>query len=331
MPTDFTPLHLGFEKLAEQITAPGRIDVEQAVAAGRRAAARRRAARAGVATVGVAATAALALTVVDMAAAPGPSRPIVSSSPPATTPGAGTDPIGGAASFGWLPSGMHASGYSMNGNTSPDAEENILAEANSSTPTNVLELGTAPAGPRPTLQLNITPAETPVFTDGPSINGHQSFLETFPSEDAGFDADSYYLMWQFDDGTWATLLVDVGQQPLSEAEVLHVARTVTDKVSPIPQRFQIDGPLAQAEVVHANILFTGVKLVMQAGGAEIDITIQQTTIAGQSCKTGPAPEGGAACVTVHGQLPPSLAKGGVQGILDDITLLQMPTLDVIRR
>ena len=45
MPAEFTRLHERFDVLAEQLTAPGRIDIDRALAEGRRARARRRGAR----------------------------------------------------------------------------------------------------------------------------------------------------------------------------------------------------------------------------------------------------------------------------------------------
>ena len=87
--------------------------------------------------------------------------------------------------------------------------------------------------------------------------------------------------------------------------------------------------LADAEIVGATMKPDGsVDLVFQAGSARIDVTVEPGAIAGEDCKSG---FGQGACVEVHGALPPSLAAGGAQGLLDDITLLQLPTTDVIKR
>lgn len=330
MPAEFTRLHERFDVLAEQLTAPGRIDIDRALAEGRRARARRRAKYAGVAVVTVAATAALALTATNLLAAPDRTRQIVPTTP--APPRTATDPFAVGASFGWLPTGMRAEGYSTQQNGKQGSTIVSVSAETGGPDSPVLGLSAAPAGPRPTLPLTVYPVETPAFTAGPSINGHKSFVEYYPGDDPwpANPSAEYYLMWQFDDGAWAILDAGSPQSPLSEAEVVHAARTVTEKPYPIPQSFQIDGPLAAADVVSATFAISAdSKLTLRAGDAEIDITVGTIEIAGQSCKTGPNP-GIHACVAVRGTLPPSLAKTGVRGVLGDITLLQFPTTDVIR-
>lgn len=74
---------------------------------------------------------------------------------------------------------------------------------------------------------------------------------------------------------------------------------------------------------------SGVKLNLRAGSAGIEITVGTSKSTTPNCTTAPD-NPFSACVTVHGQLPPPLAAAGVQGILRDIKLLQLPTTDVIR-
>ena len=335
MSTEFTPLHDGFDSLAAQITEPGPIDIDRAVAAGRRARARRRTATAGVAAIGVAATAALGLAAADIGTAPDPARPVAvpSASPSSEAARASSDPITLGASFGWLPTGWIADGYSFAPPGTQASHGVAYIEAQTGEPDSpVLTLGDAPAGARPTLDLSVSPAKAPVFTPGPSINGHKSFLETYPGFDSSLDSDdSYYLTWQLDDGSWATLNVLRSHGLPTTADILHVAEAVTDKPSPIPQPYQIDGPLADAEVVDATMqsAITG-ELTMRAGAAEIDITLATKEKTGLACKGGPLPNR-FVCVAVHGTLPAPLASAGIQGILDDITLLEFSTTDVIRR
>jgi hypothetical protein len=333
MPAEFTRLHESFDVLAEQLTAPGRIDVDRALAEGRRARARRRAKYASLAAVSVAVTAALALTATNLLAAPDRTRQTVPT-PPAASPRTSTDPFAVGASFGWLPAGMRASGFAtqVNGDGSPPR---ISVDAQTGGPNSpVLNLATAPAGPRPTLPLTVYPVKPAAFTAGPSINGHKSFVEYYPGltpwpTDLGAP---YYLMWQFADGSWAILDGYSTPSPLSEAEIVHTAETVTEKPTPVPVFFQIDGALATAGVVNATADGESTaKLNLRVGSAEIDITVGESATAGQNCKTtsasGPAER---ACIALRGTLPASLAAAGIQGLLKDITLVHFPTTDVIR-
>jgi hypothetical protein len=334
MPAEFTRLHESFDVLAEQLTAPGRIDIDRALTEGRRMRARRRAKFASLAAVSVAVTAALALTATNLLGAPDRTRQFVPT-PPAASARTSTDPFAVGVSFGYLPAGMRASGFATQANGKDDPST-ISVDAQTGGPNSpVLNLATAPAGPRPTLPLLVYPVKPPAFTAGPSINGRKSYVEYYPGT-TPWPKDltaQYYLMWQFDDGSWAILDgYSAGGKPLSEAEILHVAETVTEKPTPIPEFFQIDGALAKADIVGATaIAESNAKLDLRAGTAEIDITVGESATAKQGCKTtpllGPAER---ACIAVRGTLPPSLAPAGIQGLLKDITLVQFPTTDVIR-
>jgi hypothetical protein len=332
MPAEFTRLHESFDVLAEQLTVPGRIDIERALAEGRRTRARRRAKHAGVATVTVAAAAALAVTATNLLATPDRTRQIVPTPPAASR--TATDPFAVGASFGWLPAGMRAGGFGTQvyGN---NAQPTMSIDAQTSGPNSpVLNLTTAPAGPRPALPLPVYSIASLDFTAGPSINGHKSFVEYDSGENPWFAAPhgTYYLMWQFDDGAWAILYIDNPASPLSEADVVHAAQTVTEKPTPIPVFFQIDGALATAGVLNATAeAESDAKLGLRVGSAEIDITVGESTATARNCKTtsvpGPAER---ACIAVRGTLPASLAAAGIQGLLKDITLVRLPTTDVIR-
>jgi hypothetical protein len=194
----------------------------------------------------------------------------------------------------------------------------------------LLELGDAPAGPRPTLTVDITPPSPLVVTPGPSVNGHKSFFETLDGTPSRPDYTTpYYLVWQFANGRWATLYVQSDPKYiLSLSDVARVARGVTEKPFPYPQNFQIDGPLAAADVVTETMGTSGTKLTLRAGSAEIEITMTGGRKSAPNCKTGPD-DLRSACVSVSGRLSPPLAAAGLQGILGDIKLLELPTTDVI--
>lgn len=334
MSIDPIDLHHEFERLAGTITAPGPIDVGRAVATGHRRAVRRRAAQTGGATAGVAATVALVLTAVHLFGASATATVAVSPTPTAKPSTAAVDdPISNPDSFGWLPKGMQAGGWAFAepGEPSTTNISGIIAETGGPNSPE-LKLG-AVSGPRPNMPLDTYPVKPPEYTPGPSINGHQSYVESYPGWDTQLGGSGpYYLLWQFDDGTWATLQVSnmTATSALSAQDIVHVARTATEKPFPIPQRFQITGLLADAKVTMAMMPSgTSTTVSMQAGDAEIDIYVQEKAVPGGTCKNASSMR--YACVAVRGQLPPSLAAGGVQGLLDDITLLQLSTTDVIKR
>lgn len=183
MPTEFTPLHDRFEALAEQLTAPGPIDVDKALAQGRRTRAHRRARTTGVAATVVVATAALVLTAVNFHTAAPPTRSIAT--PPPAAVGTATDPFTVPVSFGWLPTGMRSEGYSYSqqaGKNGPVVIDDLAETGRANSP--LLDLGYAPAGPRPTPVFNMTPPTPAVFVSGPPINGHKSFVASIPNGEA---------------------------------------------------------------------------------------------------------------------------------------------------
>lgn len=330
MDTEFTALHERFGALAEQLTAPGPIDLDRALAQGRRERVNGRARSAAFAATGVTAAAALTLAAVNLHSPANPARSVVS--PSSTFARTSTDPIAAGVSFGWLPAGMQAEGTTTE--MGPHGTTVLLVDAETGTAdSGLLQLGDAPAGPRPSPSMDVTPPTPLVTVAGPAINGHASYIESLPGDPPGPGSDaSYYLVWQFEDGRWAMLYV---QSPpngtISEADAVRVARSVTEKPYPVPQNFQIDGPLAAADVVAVNVgMRSGPQLTMRAAGAEIEITLGSgKSNSTQTCKSSREfPE--SVCVSVHGQLPPSLAAAGIQGILGDITLLGISTTDVIR-
>lgn len=326
MPTEFTPLHERFEELTERITAPGPIDIGRALAQGRRTRVQRRARSTAVAATGIAAATALTLTAVSLhtPASPAPS----SVSTLNTVTGTATDPIAVDLSFGWLPAGMSGDGVAEEPGANGTAVLHLTAETGTAD-SGLLELGDAPAGPKPKLSMDVTPPTALVVTSGPAINGRDSFIESLPGAGPG---GPYYVVWQFGDGKWATLYVQgPSNGSISEAEAVHVARTVAQKPFPVPQDFEIDGPLAATDIVAATVnTKVGTELTMRAAGAEIQITVGTgKSNATQTCE-GASDLPMTACVSVRGQLPPPLAAAGIKGILSDITLLEIPTVDVIR-
>lgn len=103
-------------------------------------------------------------------------RPIVASSASSETAQASADPITVGVSFGWLPTGLRADGWSFAsaGEHTDHDIGGIMAETGGPN-SPVLELSDASAGSRPTLPLSFHPAKLGVFTSGPSINGRPSF------------------------------------------------------------------------------------------------------------------------------------------------------------
>ena len=330
MDTEFTPLHERFGALAEQLTAPGPIDIDKALAQGRRQRGHRRTRSAAFAATGVTAAAALTLAAVNLHTPAGPAHAVLS--PSSTFARTSTDPVAVGVSFGWLPAGMQAEGTTTEAGPNGTAVWQLVAETGTAD-SGLLQLGDAPAGPRPSPSMDVTPPTPLVTVAGPAVNGHGSYIESLPGDPPGPGSDApFYLVWQFDDGRWATLYV---QSPpkgtISEDDAVRVARGVTEKPYPIPEYFQIAGPLAAADVVAVTVgMQNGPQLTMRAAGAEIEIALGSgKSNSTQQCKSShESPE--TVCVSVHGQLPPSLAPAGIQGILGDITLLGFPTTDVIR-
>ncbi|MBR7838499.1 hypothetical protein KDL01_34855, partial [Actinospica durhamensis] len=297
--------------LADQVGPSGRIDADRAVADARRTLARRRRTRGGAALSTIAVVGAL-IAFFAVGAQPqggGAAAPTASPTASASFPRTAHDPVAVGLSFGWLPPGLYSHSPSwpsvanvlmsylmVEADATPEGAKSTISESR-------LDLYTAPPGSMPHQSMQwVGFQESDVA--GPLIGGNPSWIET-PSTGYYGPNGLGAVVWKLPDGDWAVLSFTDGARHgqgsgiFDRANVIRIARSVTQTPVPVALPLHITGALAQAEVTAIQSSSTNgtnlfqpsywLALTFREAGAEIDVTLRggpegmPTALPGQAC------------------------------------------------
>ncbi|MEU6643451.1 hypothetical protein ABZ863_12975 [Saccharomonospora sp. NPDC046836] len=318
-----TDLTSALAELADEPAPPMRLDLDRARRAGRR---RRRLRHCSIAG-GAAVILAAGLTLPQVFA---PGEPPDQGVALPAAEGASTEhnPLRAYADFGWLPDSIAGVGYAVGAHG-----DNTLARGLGEFPAYIwLSVYDEEPGLNGQQQQAFAgePARVPA-----EVGGRQGYWLTADARDPINGGDSY-LRWQTEDGRWAELNAYYLNVPDPQQTLLRVAADVTFGTEPVPLPLRISELPANFRVEDALLSRPSgpdggwdMQLIYNVNGGRVTIDVQPQDQRGMqdgaACKT---EKGLRACVTVHQPQAVELDRiGGVQGVLDRITLLGLDERD----